>query len=68
MQANMKLFDQVKLLIDVPAHGLERGQVGAVVDVYSSPRLAYEGEFTDSEGRTPALIALLPEQIAPAWQ
>lgn len=47
----------------VPALGLERGAGGAVVLVFTQPRLAYEVEFTDADGKTRALATLTPEQI-----
>jgi hypothetical protein len=46
--------------------GLARGAVGAVVMVYTRPRLAYEVEFVDEDGATRALATLLPQQITPA--
>ena len=60
----MKLYDVVQLQADLPDQGLLKGQVGAIVDIYSVPRTAYEVEFTDNLGRTIALIALDPTQIA----
>ena len=43
--------------------GLARG---AVVMVFTRPRLAYEVEFVDEDGKTRALATLRPEQISPA--
>ncbi|WP_370460275.1 DUF4926 domain-containing protein [Acidovorax sp. JMULE5] len=40
--------------------------VGAVIDVYAEPALAYEVEFCDALGRTIGQLALLPEQLRPA--
>ena len=37
--------------------------VGAVIDVYTEPALAYEVEFCDALGRTIVQLALLPEQL-----
>ncbi len=61
----MKLYDKVQLCNDLQDHGLVKGQVGAIVDIYTAPRPAYEVEFMDNSGRTVALIALEPSQIAP---
>jgi Domain of unknown function (DUF4926) len=46
--------------------GLARGAVGAVVMVFTRPRLAYEVEFVDEDGKTRALATLRPEQISAA--
>jgi len=44
--------------------GLPRGALGAVVVVFTQPRLAYEVEFVDEKGATRALATLKPEQIS----
>lgn len=49
-------LDVVVLTADVPAHGLKRGDLGAVVDV-SAPD-AIEVEFVTASGRTKALVTL----------
>lgn len=59
----MKLFDIVRMTQDVPALGLCKGMVGAIVDVFGEPAEAYEVEFTDGQGRTIAQAALPPEMI-----
>jgi hypothetical protein len=46
----------VALLQDVPEHGLERGQVGTIVDILSPT--AAEVEFVDNNGHTYALATL----------
>ncbi|EFE07205.1 DUF4926 domain-containing protein [Citrobacter youngae] len=56
-------LDVVFLNVDLPGFGLTKGQIGAVIDVYHSPSLAYEIEFCDEEGKTIASLALLPEQL-----
>lgn len=64
------LFDVVVLAEDLPDEGLRAGMNGAVVDIYTQPREAYEVEFCDPAGRTLALLALLPDQLLPdaAWK
>jgi hypothetical protein len=57
----VKLLDVVALLEDVPAEGLRRGEVGAVVEVLAPE--VYEVEFSDDEGRTYAMLPLRREQI-----
>jgi hypothetical protein len=44
--------DVVVLNTDLPAHGLKRGDLGAVVDVYSQG--AIDVEFVTATGRTQA--------------
>lgn len=54
-------LDVVVLNTDLPAQGLKRGDLGAVVDVYSPE--AIEVEFVTASGRTQALITLRPSDI-----
>jgi hypothetical protein len=54
-------LDVVVLKTDLPAHGLKRGDLGAVVDVYGPD--AIEVEFVTASGRTKALITLKPSDI-----
>ena len=54
-------LDVVVLNTDLPAQGLKRGDLGAVVDVYSPD--AIEVEFVTASGRTQALITLRPSDI-----
>jgi hypothetical protein len=58
----IKLFDSVALLEDLPEEKLRRGQVGAVVEVYDDGK-AFEVEFVDKNGRTYGLLALRSNQI-----
>ena len=51
-----KLLDTVVLERDVPEHGLRRGDLGAIVELYSAD--AIEVEFVAASGRTQALITL----------
>jgi hypothetical protein len=60
MHPSPNQFDVVALLEDLPQHGLVRGQVGTVVDVFDG---AYEVEFSDDEGRTYAELSLTPAQL-----
>ncbi len=60
---NFSLFDVVALVQDVPGEQLRAGMVGAVVEIFAKPNLAYLVEFCDQSGRTIALSALLPEQL-----
>ncbi len=57
----IKLLDVVALLETIPDKGLGRGQVGTVVEVLAKD--AYEVEFSDTEGRTYAMLALRAHQL-----
>ncbi|WP_250036130.1 DUF4926 domain-containing protein [Paractinoplanes maris] len=61
----MELYDTVRLLVDLPAEGVQAGAIGAVVHVFEQPDLAYEVEFTDENGRTVAQVPLTPGQVEP---
>jgi hypothetical protein len=62
MGDEIKLLDVVALTVDVPEHGLSRGQVGTVVEVLKN-RTAYEVEFSDRNGRTYQSVGLRPDQL-----
>ena len=51
-----KLLDTVVLDRDLPEHGLRRGDLGAVVEVYEPDGL--EVEFVTASGKTEALVTL----------
>jgi hypothetical protein len=52
----MKVLDVVALTQDHPEAGLQRGQVGTIVEILTTG--VYEVEFADIEGRTYAMLAL----------
>ena len=54
-------LDVVVLNEDLPTYGLKRGDLGTVVDVYSSE--AVEVEFVTASGRTQALVTLPPSAV-----
>lgn len=54
-------LDVAVLNTDLPAQGLKRGDLGAVVDVYGPD--AIEVEFVAASGRTKALITLKSSDI-----
>jgi hypothetical protein len=49
-------LDVVVLNTDLPAQGLKRGDLGAVVDIFGPE--AIEVEFVTASGRTQALVTL----------
>ena len=54
-------LDVVVLNEDLPSHGLKRGDLGTVVEVYASD--AVEVEFVTASGRTQALVTLPPSKV-----
>ena len=57
-------LDTVVLARDLPAFGLERGDVGAVVHVYESGE-AVEVEFVSGSGATVAVETLRSTDVRP---
>ena len=55
-QSLFKLLDTVALMHDIPAAGLRRGDLGAVVHLHTPDAL--EVEFMTASGRTQALLTL----------
>ena len=53
---NYHPLDVVVLNSDIPKHGLKRGDLGAVVEVYEPD--AVEVEFVTASGKTQALLTL----------
>jgi len=60
--SNVEVLDLVALLDDLPEHGLVRGEVGTVVEVYDG---AVEVEFSDDDGRTYGQLPLRSELLLP---
>lgn len=57
----MNLYDVVALLEDLPDHGLKRGQVGTLVEMWEEG--IYEVEFAEPNGVPYAMVALLANQL-----
>jgi hypothetical protein len=58
-----KLLDTVVLEKDIPSHGLRRGDIGAVVEIYG-----YDGvevEFVTGTGKTQALLTFKGCDVRP---
>ncbi len=60
---SLNKLDTVVLKTDLPDHGLKRGDIGAVVEVYGDE--AVEVEFVTASGRTQALITLSVDSVRP---
>jgi hypothetical protein len=60
---NVETYQPVALLEDLPAEGLVRGQVGAIVELLDAE--TYEVEFVDEGGKTYGLATLKARQVVP---
>ncbi len=58
-----QVLDTIVLDRDLPDHGLRRGDLGAVVEVYEPDGL--EVEFVTASGRTAALLTLSVRDVRP---
>ena len=58
-----KILDTVVLDRDLPEHGLRRGDLGAVVQLYEPDGL--EIEFLTTSGKTQALVTLNVRDVRP---
>ena len=58
-----RLLDTVVLGRDMPEHGLCRGDLGAVVEVYKPDGL--EVEFVRASGNTQAVVTLSVDDVRP---
>jgi hypothetical protein len=59
---DLELFDVVRLTVDLPEHGLVRGQRGVVVESFDDGS-TFEVEFADEAGRTLAEVALPRDRL-----
>lgn len=60
---SIKELETVVMKTDMPSHGLKKGDVGAVVQVYSPE--AVEVEFVTASGHTQAVVMLTTSQVRP---
>lgn len=64
MNSQLEELEEAVLLVDLPAKGLVRGDVGTVVHVYDD-HVAYEVEFMTKDGNTIAVETLEAVQVRP---
>ena len=57
-------LDTIVLTHDIKEHGLQGGDVGAVVHLYTDGK-AFEVEFVTGEGNTAAVLTLTDSDIRP---
>ena len=65
MKDEIKILDPVAVTEDLPDHGLRRGEVGTVVEIWKDG--AYEVEFSDETGEAYAFIALGADKLMPLY-
>jgi len=63
MDTTLNLLDTVIAATNFPEYKVLAGDLGAVVEVYTAPSLAYEVEFINPDGSTRALLTLSPSQV-----
>ncbi|SHH85570.1 DUF4926 domain-containing protein [Clostridium intestinale] len=52
------LNDTVMVLKNYLNEGILKGELGAIVEVYTKPHEAYEVEFVDEDGKVKAILVL----------
>lgn len=57
----LRELDSVVLNVDLPEHGLSRGDIGTTVLEHGN--CGYEVEFVALDGETLAIVSLTPQQI-----
>lgn len=63
MDTTLHLLDTVIAATNFPEYRVLAGDLGAVVEVYTAPLLAYEVEFVNPDGSTRALLTMAPSQV-----
>ena len=63
MENRLNLLDTVIATVNLPDHEVLAGDLGTIVEIYTTPTLAYEVEFVNPDGTTRALLALSPDQL-----
>ncbi len=60
----LREHDRVVLTADVPHQGLQAGDVGTIIHIYSHGE-GYEAEFVALDGETIAIVTLRPAEVRP---
>jgi len=63
MDETIEILETVIVTASFPDHAVLAGDLGAIVEIYTAPALAYEVEFVNPDGSTRVLLTLAPEQI-----
>ena len=59
----IELLDTIITTTNFPDHQVLAGDLGTIVEIYTTPCLAYEVEFVNPDGTTRALFTVRPDQI-----
>jgi hypothetical protein len=63
MDGELGLTNTVVATASFPEYRVLAGDLGAIVEIYAEPSLAYEVEFINPDGSTRALLTLAPSQV-----
>lgn len=63
MNTPLALLETVIALVALPDAQVLAGDLGAIVEIHTTPSLAYDVEFVNPDGTTRALVTLTPEQV-----
>ena len=63
MDKSLNLLETVIAAANLPDYQVLAGDLGTIVEVYTTPDLAYEVEFVNPDGSTRALLTLAPNQV-----
>ena len=63
MKTPLALLETVIATLELPDEQVIAGDLGTIVEVYTTPSLAYEVEFVNPDGTTRALVTLTPQQV-----
>lgn len=56
-------LEVVKTAVAFPDKGIEKGEIGTIVAVFTIPNEAYEVEFVNNDGSTKIMFAIQPDLI-----
>jgi len=60
----IKEYQRVALLVDLPRHGLQAGDIGVVVMIHGD-NAGYELEIFSADGQTLDVVSVMAEQVRP---
>lgn len=63
MKTPLALLETVIATLTLPEEQVIAGDLGTIVEVYTTPTIAYEVEFVNPDGTTRALVCLTPEHV-----
>jgi hypothetical protein len=63
MDGELGLLNTVVATANFPEYLVLAGDLGAIIEIYAAPLLAYDVEFINPDGSTRALLTLAPSQV-----